>query len=69
VSDEAKYAPFRRETAICVDLAYSTVEADIRAELERPGGPAEGALSRLLEKLKEHRAVIEPLAMMPAEAA
>ena len=55
---DAKYAPFARETAICVDLAYEAMEGDIAAEIERASGEAQNALFRLLEKLRSRRDVL-----------
>jgi hypothetical protein len=49
---------YAKETAMCVDLAYGSIEADIRAELERPDGPSPDALQKLLEKLRARRAVL-----------
>lgn len=55
---DAKHAPYARETAICVDLAYDAMEADIRAEIERSGGEAMSVLTRLLNRLRERRSVL-----------
>lgn len=42
-------------TATCVDLALSSVEGDLRKELEASTGEAAEALRRVLVKLKARR--------------
>jgi hypothetical protein len=59
LTSDARYQVHSKETAICVELALNTVEADIRAELEKCGGPAADALNRVLEKMRERRKVLE----------
>ena len=44
-----------RVTAICVNLALDSVEADIRDELEQITGDAAATLRRVLVRLKENR--------------
>lgn len=58
LTSESKYKAHSKETAICVELALNTVEADIRTELERTGGLAAEALNRILEKMRERRRVL-----------
>lgn len=56
---EAKFAPYARETALCVDLAYSAIEEDIGRELEAARDVTRDALLRLLRQVQERRAVLE----------
>lgn len=56
---DARYAPYTKETAMCVDFAYSAVLDDIRAELEHAKAPTEEILRRLLQRIDERRAVME----------
>jgi hypothetical protein len=58
VISDTRYKPHSKETAICVELALNSVEADIRTELEKSGGPAADALNRVLEKMRERRKVL-----------
>jgi hypothetical protein len=58
VISDTRYKPHSKETAICVELALNSVEADIRAELEKSGGSAADALNRVLEKMRERRKVL-----------
>lgn len=57
---DPKYAGYARETAMCVDLAYTAVEQDIRAELDRAIGEECAALKRVLQRMQDRRAVLEP---------
>ena len=64
-----KYAPYARETAMCVDFAYDTFEGDIRAELERANGEAAATLKRLLLRVRERRAVLDQFTRVTSKAA
>ena len=55
---DAKYVPFAKETAMCVDLAYEAMEADIEVEIARASGQTQDALIRLLGKLRSRRKVL-----------
>ena len=55
MATDPRHMPYARETAMCVDFAYNAMEDDIRAELDRPGGPSADALTRVLEKLHARR--------------
>lgn len=55
---DTKYAPYARETAACVDLAYEAMEDDIEAELQGATGAARDALTRILFKLRGRRKVL-----------
>ena len=56
---DPKYAGYARETAMCVDLAYTAVEQDIRAELHQASGGDSAALKRVLQRMRERREVLE----------
>ena len=56
---DPKYAPQAKEMAMSVDLAYVAMEQDIRAELDASDAPSRKALQRLLEKLRDRRAVMD----------
>jgi hypothetical protein len=58
-NDDSRYRIHSRETAICVELALGTVEADIKSELEKATGPTADALLRVLEKMRERHKVLE----------
>ncbi len=58
MANDSKYAAYSRETALCVDFAYEAMEEDIRAERDRASGPSREAFNRLLQRLKDRRAVI-----------
>lgn len=59
MSIDPKHAPFAKETAMSVDLAYVAMEEDIRAELDSAEFSSRQALQRLLEKLRDRRAVLD----------
>jgi hypothetical protein len=59
VAIEAKFAPYARETAMCVDLAYSAIEEDIGRELDTVSDATRDVLLKLLRKVQERRAVLE----------
>ena len=56
---DPKYASYAKETAMSVDLAYSAMEQDIRAELAAPNESSKKALQRLLDKLLDRRAAMD----------
>lgn len=60
MSDDTRYAKYSRETAMCVNLALATVEADLVEAIEGRGGTPEEELRRVLEKLQERLEVLEP---------
>lgn len=55
----ARLVPYARETAICVDLAYDTMEEEIRAEMVGSSDETHEALNRLLQKLHVRRKLLE----------
>jgi hypothetical protein len=58
------FSEHARVTAICVNLALDTVEADIRRELDQAGDDAAKVLRRILAQLRAHRVTnseIKPL--------
>ena len=59
MSDKYHHVGYARETAMCVDLAYDSVEGDIVAELEHASGDTTEALDRVLRKLRARRAVLD----------
>lgn len=61
---EAKFAPYARETAMCVDLAYSAVEDDIERELDAATDATQVVLLKLLGRVRERRAVLEEFATL-----
>ena len=60
---------FAKATAACVELALSSVEDDIRKELEASTGAAADALRRVLSKVQERQKVVQPFATDRATAA
>lgn len=44
---------------MCVDLAYTAVEQDILAELDQANEAECKALNRVLQRMKDRRAVLE----------
>jgi hypothetical protein len=56
---EERYAPYARETAMCVDFAYNSFEEDITNELATATGETRIVLLRLLQTVTERRAVLE----------
>ena len=56
---ETKFAPYARETAMCVDLAYSTMQEDIVRELDAASDSTRPVLLKLLCQVQERRAVLE----------
>lgn len=69
MSINSKHAPYARETAICVDLAYSAMEEEIRAEIEQSGGPTRLTLERLLGKLRDRRKVLDEFTRLTGRSA
>lgn len=61
---EAKFVPYARETAMCVDLAYSAVEDDIGRELDAATHATRVVLLKLLRRVRERRAVLEEFATL-----
>jgi hypothetical protein len=59
LADNSRYQPYSKETAICVDLALDSVEADIRHELTTAVGIEADALRRVLKKMQERRKILE----------
>ena len=59
MSIDPKHTPYARETAICVDLAFDAMEDDIRSELGSAGTDSHEVLTRLLNKLRDRRKVLE----------
>ena len=53
------YAPYAKETALCVEFAYDAFEEDLRTELKHAVGATEDVLKRLLKKIQERRDVLE----------
>jgi hypothetical protein len=66
VAIERQYAPYARETALCVDFAYDAMEADINAERDRASGATREALTRLLDKLKGRRSALKQFTELAA---
>lgn len=58
MDSDARYAPFARETAMCVDFAYNAMEEDILNEMQRAGEGTRESLQRLLKRLRDRRAVL-----------
>jgi hypothetical protein len=56
---EQRYAPYARETAICVQFAYRSFEEDLEQELMTAEGEAREVLLRLLRTLKGRRAALD----------
>ena len=65
---EAKFAPYARETALCVDLAYSAVEEDIERELTAANDATREILLKILRRVRERRAVLEEFATLVRQA-
>ena len=65
---EARFAPYARETALCVDFAYSAMEADVLAELDVADGSARQSLSRVLQRLQARRNAISRFSEIVADA-
>jgi hypothetical protein len=68
VTLEARYRPYAKETALCVDFAYSAMEADILAELTSANGEAQASLRRLLQRLQARRGAISEFSQIVADA-
>ena len=66
---DTKYAPYAKETAMCVDLAYATMENDLRAELEAANIETRDVLARLLSKLVDRRDVLIEFTRLTTRAA
>jgi len=58
LSLDTRYAPYAKETALCVDLAYGSMEEDIAAEIQHANGETKVVLMRLLNKLHGRRNVL-----------
>jgi hypothetical protein len=56
---DARHLPYARETALCVDVAYEGLEADLRAEIATAESETAVVLNRLLERLAERRETLE----------
>jgi len=54
-----RYAPYARETAICVDFAYSSFEDDLKREIEHAQGEVRQVLVQLLARVAERRAALD----------
>jgi hypothetical protein len=63
---DAKHAPYARETAICVDLAYDAMEAELQLEIERSSAETRAALTRLLFRLRDRRSALTEFAQFAA---
>ena len=63
------HVPYAKETALCVDFAYESVESDIRTELDRADGSTQDALKRVLAKLRDRRSVLEEFTGLTLSAA
>ena len=61
---DPKYAPYARETAMCVDFAYEAMEGDLCAELEKAEGATRLALGRLLLKLQGRREALSQFTIL-----
>ena len=59
MTDDSRYKVHSKETAICVEFAFDTVEEDIKAELQEAAAPTADALRRILEKMRERRKVLK----------
>ncbi len=55
MSIDPKHVPYARETAICVDLAYDSMEGDLMVEIEHATGAHRESLLKLLSKLRARR--------------
>lgn len=66
---DSKHAPYARETALCVDLAYEAMEGDIRTELEAANDASRDALIRVLERLRGRREVLADFTQLKKPAA
>ena len=66
---DARYKPYARETALCVDVAYEGLEAELRLEMTRAGGETKVVLRRLLERLIERREALERFTIRTGKAA
>ncbi|MGL4398105.1 MAG: hypothetical protein ACRCS9_16330 [Hyphomicrobium sp.] len=69
MSIDPKHAPYARETAICVDLAFEAMEEDIRSELISADSNSREILLRLLNKLCDRRKVLEEFTRLTTRAA
>lgn len=61
-----RYAPYARETAMCVDFAYSSFEEDIRRELASASGTTRTTLLRLLSRVTERRSALDQFVKVTA---
>ena len=64
-----KHAPYARETAICVDLAFDAMEEDILSEMDAARTDSREILIRLLSKLRDRRQVLEEFTRLTIRAA
>ncbi len=69
MKDPVRYAPYSKETALCVDLAYHAVEDDLLAEIKAANGQARDALERLLKRLRDRRQVLEQFTKIAIKSA
>ena len=66
---DTRYAPYARETAMCVDFAYNAFEDDLRVELAKADGETAKVLAALLQKISERRAVLDAFINSTSKAA
>lgn len=59
MSETNRYAPYAKETAICVDLAYGSVEDDIASEIRSATAETREALNRILQKISSRRSALD----------
>ena len=56
---ELRIRGYSKETALCVEVALSALEDDVRNELADATESAGASLRRVLLKIEEHRKVLE----------
>ena len=61
MSVDTRYVPYTKETAICVDLAYGSMEEDIATEIKHANAETRETLTRILRKLSNRRNAIKEL--------
>jgi hypothetical protein len=59
-------ARFNNGVAASVDFAYAAMEDDIRRELEKANPDASAALTRLLDRLRDRRSVLDEFKIIVA---
>jgi hypothetical protein len=59
LTNDSRYKAHAKETAICVEMAFNTMEEDIKNELATATAPTADALRRVLEKMRERRKTLE----------